>query len=73
MNEKYWDEKFNLLFPMFHNNEVNGGEDRDDIILHLKQIAADQRKACAIKLIHVLQTTDNIDDVHEAILSAEIT
>lgn len=46
MNE-YWNEKLKLLTPMFHNNEVNGGEDTESIILELQQIAKDQREACA--------------------------
>ena len=45
MNE-YWNEKLKLLTPMFHNNEVNGGEDTESIILELQQIAKDQREAC---------------------------
>ena len=45
MNE-YWNEKLKLLTPMFHNNEVNSGEDTESIILELQQIAKDQREAC---------------------------
>lgn len=68
MKDKY----FELKLLEFDKAEDNPGGCHDDYIAIMKQIAIDQREACAKAIVDALQYSDDIDQVIEAIRNAEI-
>ena len=74
MNEKYWDEKLEGLARVFFKM-MSGNDDWPSAKAILKQIAHDQREACARGVIDLLEPNHSFDDVEkitEAVRNAEI-